>query len=114
MHNMQSDVTNVCDSIQPHEHICEAMKLVGDFWTLRIVDALSEAELRFCGIERAIPDINPATLTARLKRLEEADIIERSKEAQDKQSVSYYLTDKGRGLLPVLASIKSFTTIYNV
>ncbi len=105
---MQS-MTALCDSVQPQDQLREAMKLVGDFWTLRIIDALSGSELRFCGIERAIPDINPATLTARLKRLEEADVICRATEEQDKQSVSYHLTDKGRGLLPVLASIQAFT-----
>lgn len=89
----------------------EAMKLVGDFWTLRLVDAIREDEVRFCEIERRIPDINPATLTGRLKKLEEAGVIDRRVETLDKQSVCYALTERGHGILPVLESIKKFTQL---
>lgn len=89
-----------------------AMKIVGDFWTLRIVDSLQEVELRFCQMERAIPEISPATLTSRLKKLEDSKIVERFVEVQDKQSVSYGLTPKGRALLPVLDAVKQFTMEY--
>lgn len=87
----------------------EAMKLIGDFWTLRLIDAIRDDEVRFCEIERRVPDINPATLTGRLKKLEEAGVIDRLVETQDKQSVSYALTDRGKRILPVLESIKAFT-----
>ena len=87
----------------------EAMKLIGDFWTLRLVDAIRDDEVRFCEIERRLPDINPATLTGRLKKLEEAGVIDRLVETQGKQSVCYALTDRGRRILPVLESIKEFT-----
>jgi DNA-binding HxlR family transcriptional regulator len=91
-----------------------AMKIVGDFWTLRIVDVLQGNELRFCEMERAIPDISPATLTVRLKKLEEAEVVERYVETKDKQSVSYGLTEKGIALQPVLTAIKDFTKQYGV
>lgn len=87
----------------------EAMKLVGDFWTLHIVDVLRGQELRYCEIERALPFSNPATLTKRLKRLEEAGIVGRLVETRDKQSVTYVLSEKGAGILPLLDSIKEFT-----
>lgn len=85
------------------------MKLVGDYWTLRLVDVIRDDEVRFCEIERRLPDINPATLTARLKKLEEAEIVDRLIETKDRQSVSYVLTGRGKQLLPVLESIKNFT-----
>lgn len=87
----------------------DAMKLIGDFWTLRIVDAIRGDEVRFCEIERRVPDINPATLTSRLKKLEEADVIDRLVETKDRQSVAYVLTSRGKRILPVLESIKAFT-----
>lgn len=89
----------------------EAMKLVGDFWTLRLVDAIRNDEVRFCEIERRIPDISPATLTGRLKKLEESGIIDRRVETLDRQSVCYALTPRGLGILPVLESIKNFTEL---
>lgn len=85
------------------------MKLVGDYWTLRIVDAVRDDEVRFCEIERRLPEINPATLTSRLKKLEDAGMIDRLVETKDKQSVSYILTSRGKQLLPVLESIQAFT-----
>ncbi len=90
----------------------EAMKLIGDFWTLHIVDALRAEELRFCEIERALPSSNPATLTNRLRRLVEAGVVNRLEETRDKQSVTYVLSEKGQGILPVLDSIKAFTTAH--
>lgn len=87
----------------------QAMKLIGDFWTLRIIGAVREGELRFCEIERALPDISPATLTNRLKKLEEAEIIDRRVETMDRQSVCYALSGRGVGILPVLDSIREFT-----
>lgn len=102
-------MSKVCNSAEAFE---KTTKVVGDFWTLRIIDALSKEELRFCGIERALPDINPATLTNRLKRLEEHGLIDRKRETCDKQSVSYSLSSKGQGLLPVLQAIDTFTEKY--
>jgi DNA-binding HxlR family transcriptional regulator len=99
-------VQKTCDSPETFE---QAVKLVGDFWTLRIIDALRSDELRFCGIERALPDINPATLTNRLKRLEEYGLITRQLETCDKQSVAYGLSSKGKSVIPVLDAIDSFT-----
>lgn len=87
----------------------EAIKLIGDFWTLRLIDAIRDDEVRFCEIERRVPDINPATLTGRLKKLEDAGVIDRSVETKGKQSVCYALTDRGRRILPILESIKEFT-----
>ncbi len=87
----------------------EAMKLIGDFWTLRLVDAIRDDEVRFCELERRIPDISPATLTGRLKKLEEAAVVDRLIETKDKQSVSYCLTERGKRILPILESIKAFT-----
>lgn len=88
------------------------MKIIGDFWTLRIVESLRSQELRFCEMERAIPDISPATLTSRLKKLEESQLIIRRVETLDRQSVCYGLSEKGRGIVPVLDAIKTFTEEY--
>ena len=56
--------------------------------------------------------MNPVTLTNRLKTLEGEGFIDRKKEAIDKLSVSYLLTKKGRGMLPVLKKIESFAKQY--
>lgn len=83
-----------------------SLKLLGDFWSLRIVDALSDGEMHFCTLQRAAGDVNPVTLTTRLKRLEESAIIERNEESRT--DVTYRLTKLGLEILPVLAAINSF------
>jgi len=87
----------------------EALKLLGDYVTLRIIDFLREKELRFTELQRSIGDVNSVTLSNRLKRLEAAGVIGREEATIDRQSVAYRLTSLGKGLLPVLREIQNFT-----
>jgi DNA-binding HxlR family transcriptional regulator len=84
------------------------MKLLGDFWTLMIIETLRDEEKRFCQIERDLPASNPVTLTSRLKKLEMLELVVRRTETVDKVSVSYGLTPKGRAILPIIDQIKLF------
>lgn len=88
------------------------MKIIGDYWILSIIRVLGEGELRFCEIERGIEGINPVTLTNRLKKLEETGFLQRFEEAMGKQSVTYKLTKKGQGMLPIIASIETFSATF--
>jgi DNA-binding HxlR family transcriptional regulator len=88
------------------------LKMLGDFWTLAIIQALHGDEKRFSQLERELIDANPSTLTNRLKKLEQQKIIKRKKETLDKLSVVYELTDKGKGIMPVLDQIKLFAEKY--
>lgn len=86
------------------------LKMLGDFWTLAIVQALNDSEKRFSELQRELTKASPTTLTNRLKKLEEQRIIKRKEETVDKLSVVYSLTDKGRGILPILKEIQVFAT----
>ena len=48
-----------------------AMAMVGDRWTLLVVDALLEGPLRFKDLGEAVPGLAPNVLSARLRRLEQ-------------------------------------------
>jgi len=86
----------------------ESLKLLADFWHLRIIEALSlEGEQRFCELQRTLDNVNPATLTKKLGVLEEAKIISR-RETND-QHVTYALTKRGTASLQVLTAIKKFS-----
>lgn len=87
-------------------------EIFGDVWTLFIIRSLVEGEQRFCEIQRKIGGVNPVTLTSRLKKLEKLGFIERKKELIDKLSVSYSLTKKGEGMLPVLQAIETYAKKY--
>ena len=84
------------------------LKMIGDFWTLAIIQALEKEPKRFRQLEREVLGINPATLTNRLKRLEKEVLIRRDTETVDKLSVVYSLTKKGIGILPILTEIRLF------
>jgi DNA-binding HxlR family transcriptional regulator len=87
----------------------DALKLVADYWVLRIVEELSLAEndLRFSALQRALGGASPATLSNRLRRLEQQTLIEREG-SEGKLSVSYRLTAKGQRILPVIRAINEF------
>lgn len=87
------------------------LKILGDFWTLAIIQSLSDGTKRFSRLEKE-QKVNPTTLTNRLKKLEKLKFVERSKDLTDKISVYYSLTEKGRGILPVLKQIKLFSEKY--
>ncbi|MES2223944.1 MAG: helix-turn-helix domain-containing protein [Patescibacteria group bacterium] len=84
------------------------LEIFGDFWTLWIIEALSKENLRYCGIQRALQNINPVTLTNRLQKLEKVDIIKRTKDKADKVSVTYSLTLLGKKTLPIINAINNF------
>lgn len=87
----------------------EALKLLGDFWILAIIQTLATGEKRFCEIERQLKNSNPTTLTNRLKVLEKHSIIERIAEKENKISVNYSLTQKGRDIMPIIHQINLFS-----
>ncbi len=90
----------------------QELKILGDYWTLAIIQALEERAKRFCEIEREVTKVNPTTLTNRLKKLESQKIIKRKEETVDKISVVYSLTEKGRAIVPILNEIQSFADRY--
>jgi len=57
-------------------------------------------------IEKEILNINPVTLTKRLKKMEQCHLIERDEQA--KQTVYYRLTERGQELLPIIDSIEAY------
>ena len=86
-----------------------AIKLIGDEYVLYIVEKLSTKGMRFNELQRAVPGICPATLTDRLKKLEQEKIVNRKEETLDKLSVVYELTKKGQGIVPIIKQIENFS-----
>jgi len=84
-----------------------SLQMLGDFWTLRIIDALSEGELRYCDLQRRAGDVNPVTLTNRLKKLHEGGIVTRSEHSR--AEVVYQLTELGAKVLPILDAVNNYS-----
>jgi DNA-binding HxlR family transcriptional regulator len=84
------------------------LKVIGDYWTISIIQAIGKQKRRFCELERLLPDSNPVTLTSRLKKMEAMKLLTRTKSLDDKISVIYALTPYGRQLLPIVSRIEKF------
>jgi DNA-binding HxlR family transcriptional regulator len=86
--------------------IARSLDIIGERWTILILRELVRfGPRKFQEFERGLPGISPNTLSARLKRLEEAEIIERRFYAQHPPRAEYVLTAKGGELRPVLKAL---------
>lgn len=74
-----------------------ALNLLSERWTLHIVRALLEKTKRFNEIGREI-GLNPATLSERLRALEEEGVVTRTVVSAMPPHVQYALTEKGQAL----------------
>ena len=88
--------------------VARTAQLIGNKWTPLIVRDLATGHRRFSELERSLHGISPKTLSERLKRLEEADVVERQCFAEVPPRVEYSLTEKGFALLPVIDQMRAF------
>ena len=75
-----------------------ALNVLGQKWVLRIVRALGDRTQRFCELQDALGGANSATLSQRLKLLEDEGLIERRAISAVPPWVEYSLTVKGTDL----------------
>lgn len=88
--------------------VARTAELMGNKWTPLIVRDLARGQRRFSELERSLAGISPKTLSERLKRLEEAGVVDRACYAEVPPRVEYSLTAKGHALLPVIESMREF------
>ena len=90
-----------------YAHYCpvaHALEVVGDRWSLLIVRDLLQKPQRFTDLLRNSNNITPKWLTARLRKLERAKVVERERQS-DRREVWYKLTPSGQDLRPVVESL---------
>ena len=86
--------------------IARSLDIVGERWTILILrDLVTGGARKFQDFERSLVGISPNTLSARLKRLEEAGIVERRSYEQHPPRAEYLLTQKGEELRPILRTL---------
>jgi DNA-binding HxlR family transcriptional regulator len=79
-----------------------ALDLVGDRWTLLVVEALLDGPRRFNELVEALSGIAPNILSERLRRLERAGIVVAAPYSQRPPRMEYSLTADGRDLTSAL------------
>ena len=88
--------------------VARTAELIGNKWTPLIIRDLVKGEKRFSELERSLRGISPKTLSERLKKLEEARVVNRTCFAEVPPRVEYTLTEKGFALLPVIDSMRTY------
>ena len=88
--------------------VCRTADIVCGKWTLLVIRDLAEQRARFCELERSLEGISPRTLSLRLRALEEEGIVARETFSEVPPRVEYALTDKGRALVPIIESMRTY------
>jgi DNA-binding HxlR family transcriptional regulator len=88
--------------------VAATAEIIATKWTPLIIHDLSEGPRRFMQLEHACPGISPRTLSERVDMLEREGIVIRRSYPESPPRVEYELTDKGRGLLPIIREMRRF------
>ncbi len=92
---------------RPYGYYCpvaHALGVVGDRWSLLIVRDLLRGSQRFTDLLNYLGNITPKWLTLRLRKLEDAGVVERVP-GGDRREVWYRLTPAGQELRPVVEAL---------
>jgi len=93
--------------------VMAAMHLVGGKWKLTLINRIyTDAPARFGALKRCLRGISQTMLTAQLRELEEAGIINRKIYAEIPPRVEYTLTEFGMTLAPLIAAMASWGGSY--
>ena len=89
--------------------VARTLDLIGERWTTLILrDLLRDGPRRYQDFQESLAGIAPNTLSARLKDMEAAGLIERKPYSEHPPRLEYHLTDKGRSLGPVLKALREW------
>jgi DNA-binding HxlR family transcriptional regulator len=80
-----------------------AAEILGERWNILVVMQIIENVRRYSDLQRAIPKISPSTLSARLRTLEEAELIVRKRSPSG--DIEYLPTPAAKALEPILIDI---------
>lgn len=84
--------------------MAQTLERIGEWWSLLILREAFRGTRRFGDLERRL-GIAKNVLSARLKHLVEAGVLERRPSTEDAREVEYRLTAAGKDLLPVLVAL---------
>jgi DNA-binding HxlR family transcriptional regulator len=88
--------------------LVDALRRVGDRWSLLVIDALMESPLRFNDLARSVEGIAPNVLSDRLRRLERAGVVTAEPYSQRPLRHEYRLTEDGQELAGVIRLLSSW------
>ena len=93
-----------------YERFCplaRALDVVGERWSLVIVQELQKHSMRYGELQRRLPGIGTSVLADRLRKLETAGVLRR-RAGPVGESTRYELTERGRSLEPALLALREW------
>jgi len=93
---MEGDINKVAQC-----PVTATLQVIGGKWKILIVFLISRGINRFGKMSMMLKNISKQMLTTQLRELENDGIIERKVYAEIPPRVEYFLTEKGKSLLPI-------------
>jgi DNA-binding HxlR family transcriptional regulator len=84
--------------------IAKTLDVVGEWWTLLILRDAFRGTRRFDDFQASL-GMARSVLTARLRKLTDEGVLQRSEYSAHPPRYEYQLTDKGRALFPVISAL---------
>jgi DNA-binding HxlR family transcriptional regulator len=109
--------TNTCAAASEvdrlHAEMRRAFSMISGKWKLEILWLLNQRVHRFGELKKGLPGITQHMLTAQLRELEKGGLVSREIFAEVPPRVEYALTDKARGLGPVMDALLKWWASYS-
>ncbi|MDR6612035.1 helix-turn-helix domain-containing protein [Leifsonia sp. 1010] len=103
--------TDTCDRNDVYAAACpcrEMLDLLANKWTALAIGALEDGPRRFGELKRDLQGVSPKVLSATLKRLGDAGLVDRTVFAEVPPRVEYSLTPLGRSAGAPLAHLRDW------
>ena len=107
-------MTTAVAEITPQKTGCiaKALSILGDKWTPLLIKELTSCPQTFSDLEKVLTGISPRTLSQRLNKLVDEDIVEKRLYCERPPRYSYVLTTKGKDLQTILQDMAAWSAKY--
>ncbi|MCU0667068.1 MAG: helix-turn-helix transcriptional regulator [Patescibacteria group bacterium] len=92
--------------------IAKALAILGDKWSPLLIKELTTCPQTFSELEKILVGISPRTLSQRLNKLVDEDIVVKSLYCERPPRYSYSLTTKGSDLQVILQDMAKWSSKY--
>jgi DNA-binding HxlR family transcriptional regulator len=92
--------------------VVATLNVIGGKWKILIIHLIHHDINRFGKLSMVLKDISRQMLTTQLRDLERDGILERKIYAEIPPHVEYFLTPKGKALLPLLSALADWGLVH--
>ncbi len=110
-HTASARDAHACDRNDVYAAACpcrDMLDLLANKWSALAIGALEDGPMRFGELKRTLEGVSPKVLSASLKRLEDAGLVDREVFAEVPPRVEYSLTPLGVGASAPLAHLRDW------